>query len=83
MINEASIKDHTSHFLSSEELTQLFKEVWLISSNDIKSLSTSAKISLEVGIKDLPPLYNFYHDSFVSETKLVYTPIIGILQRCI
>jgi hypothetical protein len=50
-----------------------------ISQDDVNSLSSSSKISLEVGVKDLPPLYNFYHDPLVNETKLVYTPTIKIL----
>ena len=34
-------------------------------------------------MKDLPPLYNFYHDPLVTETKLVLSPILKILQRCV
>jgi len=60
-------------------MSMLKQELEFLLDSDIESLQSGNKISLEVGVKDLPLLYNFYHDPLVTESKLVYSPLIKIL----
>lgn len=78
--NYKNEKEYHSLFCYSNE-----EKRWIIYSfaksiaSEAIELASPAKISLEVGTKDLPHFFNFYFDPLQQELKLIYTPLINIL----
>jgi hypothetical protein len=48
-----------------------------------ESKINETRITLNVTSKDFPENYNFYEDPYFNEIKLVYSPMIKIIHRCL
>jgi hypothetical protein len=72
---------HSSLFCKSE--TKLIYSDCATIAKSAKDLAQQSKISLDIGAKNLPEFYNFYHDPLIAEVKLVMTPSIRIVKKCL
>ena len=82
--NFKNSKEYHSNFcFSNEEKWKIIYSFAKTMAVEGMELASPARISLEVGTKDLPEFFNFYFDPLQQELKLIYTPLINILQRCV